>query len=87
MAGVLLVWWLIQAPLRIDFAKPAVESAIARQTGLHAEIGHLALAWQGMGTPLEIQLSDVTVQNKQGDTGCHVPECGAGPVGTLPAEG
>ena len=39
MVGVLLVWWLLQAPLRLDFAKPAVESAIAQKTGLHTDIG------------------------------------------------
>jgi uncharacterized protein YhdP len=68
VAGVLLAWWLIQAPLSLDFTRGAVENAVARKTGLHTSIGHLSLAWQGIGTPLDIQLQEVTVQNQQGDT-------------------
>ena len=68
VAGILLVWWLIQAPLQLDFLRAPLQNAIIRQTGLRPTIGHLVFAWDGKGTPLQIQLSEVTLQTPQGDT-------------------
>jgi hypothetical protein len=72
-AGV-LVLRLMRGPLRLDFLKPRLESALSAPDGsLIAKVGSVELVWQGLRRGIDLRASDLRAFARDGSNVATVP--------------
>lgn len=69
LLGALALWRLASAPVSINFATPYLNEMLSRnEEGWSVRAGQTVLAWRGVSKPLDLNLRDVEIRNRRGQS-------------------
>jgi hypothetical protein len=75
----LAVWRVASGPIRVDFLTPRFEELLSRnQEGWRLSIGETVLAWRGWSKPVDLNLRDVEIHDRNGGQVVRLPVVSVG---------
>jgi len=74
LGGGFLAWQLTKGPISVGFATRYLEQALNAQSPVRLDLGETILAWNGVGSRVDLRLQGVTAYGTTGAVVAAVPE-------------